>query len=154
MQVTPWSNALALAPFVLGIAACTGGTLSGKLDAGAPDAGQAEDSGFPIADAGFADTGVDRVDSGIEADAGETPDAGFPDAGETPDGGQTACTYPAGAVEPMAFGEVLTAYSWPTALLYGGQQIDLSLTDAFCATDTDIDWNQWDTILFVSIPAY
>ena len=80
MQVTPWSNALALAPFVLGIAACTGGTLSGKLDAGAPDAGQAEDSGFPIADAGFADTGVDPVDSGIEADAGETPDAGFPDA--------------------------------------------------------------------------
>jgi len=154
VQVASWSNALALAPFVLGIAACNGGTIQGTLDTGvAADSGLPEDAGF-FADAGFPDSGVDPVDSGLEADAGEAPDAGFPDSGQTPDGGQTGCTYPAGAVEPMAFGEVLTPYSWPTALLYGGQQIDLSLTDMFCATDTDIDWNQWDTILFVSIPAY
>lgn len=76
-----------------------------------------------------------------------------------PDGLPAACdgseTYPPGAVEPMALGEVLSPYAWPEAIHRGTRartRLDLAL--APCATDPDIDWSPFDVLLFVSIPAW
>ncbi len=88
---------------------------SERLDSGAlTDSGTSPDSGS-IADAGFADAA--QVDSGA-MDAGQA----------TPDAGNPSCTYPPGAVEPMAFNEVLTAHSWPAAIDGMGNRFDLDLT--------------------------
>lgn len=155
MQVASWSTALALAPLVMGIAACSGG--NEPQDAGftgGRDAALPHDAGF-LTDAGFPDSGVAVRDAGEVRDGGEALDAGeVRDAGEARDAGQPGCTYPAGAVEPMAFGEVLSPYSWANAREFGGRQLDLSLTDAFCNTDLDMDWSPYDVLLFVSIPAF
>lgn len=72
---------------------------------------------------------------------------------------QTACDggagYPAGAVEPMALGEVLTPYRWPDAIHRGtGARGPLDLGLVPCAADPDIDWSRFAALLFVSIPAW
>ena len=65
------------------------------------------------------------------------------------------CQYPEGAVEPMAEGEVLSAYSWPTAIhMSDGREAALDLAHVPCATDPDIDWSPFDVLLFVSTPAW
>ena len=50
-------------------------------------------------------------------------DRGDDDAGDDDDATEepTPCTYPEGAVEPMALGEVLAPYSWPTAIHADGR---------------------------------
>jgi len=64
-------------------------------------------------------------------------------------------TYPPGAVEPMAFGQVFSAYSWPSAVDHAtGAVLDLDLAQVPCALDPDIDWSPFDVLLFVSIPAW
>jgi hypothetical protein len=64
-------------------------------------------------------------------------------------------TYPAGAVEPMAHGEVLAPYAWPEARHLGtGQTTSLDLAQVPCAAAPDIDWSPFDVLLFVSIPAW
>jgi len=65
----------------------------------------------------------------------------------------TACAYPEGATEPMELNEVLTAYSWPEALSFGGDNIELDLERAHC-NDDEIDWSPFDVLLFVSYPAW
>jgi len=65
-----------------------------------------------------------------------------------------ACEYPDGAVEEMAFGEVLKAYSWPTAIHRDGRTGSVDLERVPCADDEDIDWSPFDVLLFVSIPAW
>ena len=66
-----------------------------------------------------------------------------------------ACAYPEGAVEPMALGEVITPYSWPTALAVAdGSSAPLDVADVPCNTSDDIDWSPFDVLLFVSIPAW
>jgi hypothetical protein len=65
-----------------------------------------------------------------------------------------SCTYPAGAVEPMALNEVLSPYSWPRALRADGRDVPLALEKVPCATDPDIDWSPFDVLLFISIPAW
>ncbi|MEO0602788.1 MAG: hypothetical protein AAF211_15200, partial [Myxococcota bacterium] len=79
--------------------------------------------------------------------------------GEVP-GTETDCldgeTYPGGAVEPMAFGQVLSPYAWPTAVRHANGQTlaGLDLANVPCALDPDIDWSPFDVLLFVSIPAW
>lgn len=65
-----------------------------------------------------------------------------------------SCDYPAGAVEPMALGEVLTPYAWPRALHADGRDLPLRLERVPCAVDPDIDWSPFDLLLFVSVPAW
>lgn len=64
------------------------------------------------------------------------------------------CEYPAGAVEPMAIGEVLSPYSWGRALHNDGTEAVLDLNDAPCGNDGDIAWSPHDVLVFVSIPAW
>ncbi len=67
----------------------------------------------------------------------------------------TNCAYPDGAVEPMAEGEVLTAYRWPLARHMDGlRTASLDLEHAPCDTDEEIDWSPHDVLVFVSIPAW
>ena len=64
-------------------------------------------------------------------------------------------TYPDGAVDPMALGEVLQPYRWPQAgERLSGETLPLDLADAPCAQADDIDWSPFDVLLFVSIPAW
>ena len=65
-----------------------------------------------------------------------------------------SCAYPEGAVEPMAEGEVLAAYSWPEAIHLDGRTATLELSEVPCAGDDDIDWSPFDVLLFVSLPAW
>jgi hypothetical protein len=73
---------------------------------------------------------------------------------------KTACqldpeTYPAGAVEPMALGEVLSPYRWPEAIHRGtGVRVPLDLGLVPCASDPGIDWSWAAALLFVSLPAW
>lgn len=77
-----------------------------------------------------------------------------------PDGTPPACadgeTYPEGAVEPMALGEVITPYAWPEAVprFPGAARARLDLATVPCASDPDIEWSPFDVLLFVSIPAW
>ena len=64
------------------------------------------------------------------------------------------CAYPAGAVEPMALGEVLSPYAWPDARHLDGRTASLDLGQVPCNTDDDIDWSPHDVLVFVSIPAW
>ncbi len=67
----------------------------------------------------------------------------------------TDCSYPAGAVEPMAQDEVLTAYHWPEARHMDGlRTASLELEHVPCDSDDDIDWSPHDVLVFVSIPAW
>jgi|GEM_PF-2702446 len=152
---TTWTSALALAPFVLGVVACGGTDVANDAGFAADSGNTPADSGLVadagrIADAGFVDGGP-PPDAGL-ADSG-TPDSGTPDTG-TPDSGQTGCTYPAGAVEPMALNEVITPYSWPSAIDGTGARFDLDLTKVHCNNDEDIDWSPHDVLVFISIPAF
>lgn len=82
--------------------------------------------------------------------------------GEPPiqgDGVAAACaasaTYPEGAVEPMALGEVLTPYRWPVAIdRRTGDRAPLDLADVPCDLDAEHGWGQFEALLFVSIPAW
>ncbi|MEL7369382.1 MAG: hypothetical protein AAFN74_10750 [Myxococcota bacterium] len=121
-----WSLALSYAPFVVGLMAC----------------GSSSDGPASMPDASSDDAGAPQMDASVVADAGSR------------DGGSSDCQYPAGAVEPMARNEVFTPYSWPQAFDGTGRAIDLSLADAHCNTDDDIDWSPFDLLLFVSIPAW
>lgn len=89
-------------------------------------------------DSGALDLGV--FDLGAR-DTG-TPDAGF------------ACDYPAGAVEPMALGEVIPSYAWSRAIAGDDAVFDLDLSKVHCNDDEDIDWSPFDVLLFISIPAW
>ena len=88
--------------------------------------------------------------------------SGSPNSGAapiTPDGVPADCdsteTYPTGAVEPMALGETISPYRWPTAIHRGtGVSTPLDLAKVPCNTDTVIDWSPFDVLLFVSIPAW
>jgi len=66
----------------------------------------------------------------------------------------TPCTYPEGAVDPMALGEVMPAFSWPDARHLDGRTASLELDKAACDDDDDIDWSPHDVLVFVSIPAW
>ena len=67
---------------------------------------------------------------------------------------EVPCDYPAGAAEPMAQGEVINSYVWPTALDADRTERSLNLTEVHCNEDGDIDWSPFDMLLFVSIPAW
>lgn len=64
------------------------------------------------------------------------------------------CDYPAGAVEPMTLGEVLTPYAWGEALHADGRSAMLNLADAPCGADATIEWSPHDVLMFVSVPAW
>ena len=80
-------------------------------------------------------------------------DGGTPDAG-APDSGPPTCTYPANPVEPMALDEVISPYSWATAIDGASQHIPLDLLRVHCNDDPNIEWSPFDVLLFVSIPAW
>ncbi|MEE2830660.1 MAG: hypothetical protein VX498_15845 [Myxococcota bacterium] len=76
------------------------------------------------------------------------------DGGDDDDSPPASCDYPEGSVEPMAMGEVLTPYSWPSSLDGNRDEAPLALSRAFCDDDPLIDWSPFDLLLFVSIPAW
>ncbi|MEN0061093.1 MAG: hypothetical protein AAGA48_03030 [Myxococcota bacterium] len=62
-------------------------------------------------------------------------------------------TYPLGAVDPMAIGQVLSPYAWPNAIHNGtGTAVGLDLALTPCNLDPNIDWSAADVLLFMSIP--
>lgn len=91
----------------------------------------------PLADTGVADSGSLR-----------------PDSGPVDSGVSSGCSYPGGAVEPMALGAVLWPYRWPQAINGEGRALPLDLANAPCANDEDIDWSPFDVLVFISIPAW
>lgn len=91
------------------------------------------------ADAAMGDGGGPGVDSG-------TP---LFDAGP---GG--SCTYPEGAVEPMALGAVLWPYRWPSAIDGSGANHPLDLSEVTCTEDPNRDWSPFDVLVFISIPGW
>lgn len=62
------------------------------------------------------------------------------------------CVYPA-APAVMAADQPLPAFSWPTALDYARNDVEIDLERAYC-NDDDIEWSPFDVLLFVSIPAW
>ena len=104
-------------------------------------------------DAAEADSGEPPMDSGEPAvDAAGPGDSGPPDTG-APDTA-VACSYPEGAVEPMALGAVLWPYRWPEAILGDGTRVHLDLEEVHCTADENIDWSPFDILLFISIAAW
>lgn len=134
---------------VLGAVACS--SSDALDDAGAADAGQ--DAGQVIRDAGAAANDASIADAGLADAAVRDSGVNDEDAGIA-DAGQTGCTYPEGAREPMTLDEVITPYSWAAAIDGANQRIDLDLTQAYCNDDPDIEWSPFDVLLFVSIPAW
>jgi hypothetical protein len=64
------------------------------------------------------------------------------------------CSYPEGAVDPMALGEVITPYSWATAIHADGTTTALDLLHVPCDTDPVIDWSMHELLVFISLPAW
>ncbi|MFV8752913.1 hypothetical protein ACNOYE_20395 [Nannocystaceae bacterium ST9] len=83
----------------------------------------------------------------------ESSESGSESSMDGSESGMT-CSYPAGAVEPMALGEVLVPYSWTTAIHADGTTTSLDLIDAPCATDEVIDWSVHELLVFISLPAW
>lgn len=113
-------------------------------DANGEDSGRSP-SVDPMPRAPTGETGTTRpIDTGTVLQPGDGVDC---------EGGET---YPAGAVEPMALGEVFSPYAWPTAVAHAsdGARFALDLANVPCALDPDIDWSPFDVLLFVSIPAW
>lgn len=73
---------------------------------------------------------------------------------DSSESGGVPCSYPAGATEPMALGEVLVPYSWTTAIHADGTTTSLDLLDVPCATDEVIDWSIHELLVFISLPAW
>ena len=97
------------------------------------------DSGMVRADA--SSMGIDATVPGV--DAGDRVDSAIP-----------GCTYPMGAVEPMALGAVIWPYRWPEAIDGTGRNVPLDLTEVHCTADENIDWRPFDFLLFISYPAW
>lgn len=108
-------------------------------DASTPPA----DSGAMVGtDAAMADAAM--ADASLGVDSGPMFDAG-PGSG---------CTYPSGAVEPMALGAVLWPYQWPEAIDGTGANHPLDLTEVTCTEDPNRDWSPFDVLVFISIPGW
>jgi len=146
-----------MVPLLLTLAACGDGP-SGASSAATPD------PAAPWSEA--TSDATEAAATGTEADPGNsvpggpstrpTPSGVTADTGFTAQGADTgsSCAYPAGAVEPMALGEVLTPYRWPQAGSFAGAMAELDLADAPCAAPGDIDWSPFDVLVFISIPAW
>lgn len=124
-------------PITLALAACAGVACQEEEPSRPPFS-------FPI--------GQQPVDPGATNPTQTGPvGTGLTPTGTTPNG----CSYPPGAVEPMAEGSVLAPYRWPNAIHRGtGQSASIDLAEVPCATDPDIDWSPHDVLVFVSIPAW
>ncbi|PRQ08215.1 hypothetical protein [Enhygromyxa salina] len=107
---------------------------------------------------GDGDSGDGDGDSGDGDGDGDSGDGdGDPGDGDGDSGdgdGDPGCSYPLGAVEPMAIDEVITPYSWPTAIHGDGTMAALALLDAPCDTDEIVDWSPHELLVFISIPAW
>jgi hypothetical protein len=107
---------------------------------------------------GCADAG--SSDDDVIAEVGESTDASSETETETESGSIDSsesgveCSYPEGAVEPMELGQVLTPYSWPTAIHADGTTTSLDLLKVPCATDEVIDWSVHEILVFISIPSW
>lgn len=93
-----------------------------------------------------------QVASDPDAGGGDPVDAGgndTQDAGSNP----MPCVYPT-STEPMALNQAIAPYSWPEVRNADENVFPLSLEDAYCNTDENLDWSIFDYLLFVSIPAW
>ena len=153
---------LLFAPLALGACAGGDGSSRGGSRQGAADGGQPSDAAGPT-DAGSTATDVGATtEAGAAMDASPAIDAGalmdaafFADAGGVAaDAGSAACRYPGQAVEPMTLGEVITPYRWADAREMNGARRHLDLAEVACATDPSFDWQPYDYLLLVSIPAW
>jgi hypothetical protein len=139
----------------LAVWACGSNTVSpGGSRPTQPEAGVGQDVAMTLdaaVDAGLLDASV--LDAmGIDAEM-FLPDASAIDASAN-DAGPAPCTYPAGAVEPMAMDAVLSPYRWPSAIDGAGASAPLDLAQAYCNNDPARDWTQADVMLFVTAPAW
>ena len=122
---------------------------NGPTETGTPTgASTADPTPDPTADPST-DPGPTTGDPGTSGDP-----TGADESGSSTGPGVMPCEYPAGAVEPMALDEVLTPYSWPTAIHGDGTQAAMMLADAPCGIDDVIEWSPHDVLVFVSIPAW
>lgn len=108
-------------------------------DEGMDEVGMTEDSEESTA---TDSSGSSSDETGTDAETGTDTDTGV------------ACTYPEGAVEPMALDAVMSPYSWPGAVRADGTVAFLDLAKAPCADDEAIDWSIHDLLVFISIPAW
>lgn len=120
---------------------CSWVALSGCAGDGTTDKTDADPTTDPTADTGGT-TDTDTIGT-TDTDTGTT------DTGPT----TTACSYPEFVV-PMTIDEVLSPFTWPTAIHRDGRQGDLDLEAVPCGDDPDIDWSVFDALVFVSIPAW
>lgn len=138
----------------LAVWACGNDTVSPGPRPTQPEAGVGQDVAMTLdaaVDAGLLDASV--LDAmGIDAEM-FLPDASAIDASAN-DAGPAPCTYPAGAVEPMAMDAVLSPYRWPSAIDSAGASAPLDLAQAYCNNDPARDWTQADVMLFVTAPAW
>lgn len=95
-------------------------------------------------------TSVD-VDGTEVGSANDDASMGDGDADMT---GSMPCSYPEGAVEPMALDAVISPYAWPEARRADGLTTSLGLTSAYCDDDAVIDWSPHEVLVFISIPAW
>jgi len=86
--------------------------------------------------------------------SGDTETGGSSTGESSSEGTGPGCSYPAGASEPMAVGEVLTPYRWMSANRADGSEAVLDLFNAPCDTDPVIDWSVHDLLVFISVPAW
>ena len=137
---------------ILGIVLLLAGCVDpapGDGDIGSDDTsadGDGDGDGDPTGD-GDGDTGDGDGDPTGDGD-GDTGD------GDGDGDGDGECSYPSGAVEPMAIDEVISPYSWPTAIHGDGMTTSLALLDVPCNTDEIIDWSPHELLVFISIPAW
>lgn len=101
-------------------------------------------------------TDAAAMDSATPLDAARMIDSSMAvDASMGIDAPTMGCTYPEGAVEPMAMGEVLWPYRWPEAISGdGATNVPLDLVDAHCTADANIDWSPFDVLVFIAIPGW
>ena len=116
--------------------------------------GEPEDPGGEVDVTEAGPTGTEESmtsnDGGSSSDSAESESSGE----GTESTGTQPCSYPEGAVEPMALDQVISPYSWPEAKRADGLRTALSLVSAYCDDDAVIDWSPHEVLVFISIPAW
>lgn len=139
----------ACASLVLALAACsddgTSESLGGSETSTDSDV-DGDGDGDPSTDTEAGDGDGDPTTDTEAGDGDGTTDPGDGD-------GDQPCVYP-DAAEPMALDQPLAAYAWPEALRNNFVSTPLSLEDAYCDSDEEIDWSPHDLLVFISIPAW
>lgn len=129
--------------------------LGGCTDSGSAGTDELADASESKGATGSMDSseGLESSEASSASDSSSSTNSTSESTDGSESGGMT-CSYPKGAVEPMALGEVLTPYSWTTAIHADGTTTSLDLFYAPCDTDEVIDWSIHEILVFISLPAW